>query len=400
MQETPRFFNPEVQSNQKPTVILIGDGEDLHTGLEYKEDDDIVYLKNSLECQVLSLSDYDFFHRTQEREFLSKTGSVVSFLVKEGQYDENYSDFPQAIFDDIRKYSTDTPIFFIPYNRWETSKFDHLNDGDPSILVKSRVEDISELIKVQIEKFKRRPPLFGVESIGALQPMTGRILRSYENSDHDNGASPSNDQTIIQALKIHLSPTETIKAIFEDNLNVDNSSYLELIKADIDSETLKAEKQRIKNYSKEERENLVHLVYDSRNYDSQGNYIRCVVGRGDFTKGLAIDPNTLTLILTGSGGHGQERKILAGQILSLERSQGKKYSSYDKERDHEYEIMHRFVSGFIYPHVNGFSSPILITNYFDYWEDRYKKVMSFLMDQSFIVIDEGGRLVDGSFPNF
>jgi hypothetical protein len=82
---------------------------------------------------------------------------------------------------------------------------------------------------------------------------------------------------------------------------------------------------------------------------------------------------------------------LADRIDDIEDFQNPE-REYD--RDHKYEIMHRFISGFIFPNVKGFSSKILITDYLDFEEDIYRKAVKFLNEQNFISITKSGRLIE------
>jgi hypothetical protein len=397
--EIPEFFNQEVLINQKPTVVFFSDQRTLPYQVEYEEKDEVIYLKN-LNCQILKVHSNDFSHQIKEIDFLYKTGSIISFLIQEDEESANYPDYTKTIFSHIQKHFPGASILFVPCLRKDRSRFDYLSQ-DSSITIKSYISDAFELIKEKIKKFKQKSTPFGVENIGELRPMTELILQSYENSNPDNGASSLNDQTVIQALKIHSSPSENIKAIFEDNLNVGNGSYLESIKNSVDLKTLKAEKQRIRKYSQEKRKELVSLVYGSKNFDRDGNRIKKnVEGKGFYTKGFAIDPKTLAFVITGYGGHSKTGEFLADQIMNLRHFQSMGTTTIFYDEEYEFEISSQFVSGYIYPYVKGFSSPILITECFDYWKDFYKEVVRFLNQQSFIAIDKRGDLIDGNIPKY
>jgi len=374
------YAKTEVLTNQKPTVVYFDESYDFISN----KDICISALKKDLGCQVAVSSYPDFSKHKKEIDFLSKSGSIVAFIIKEDKFDSENPNYPNKIIKNIRNISADTPIVLIKHEH-SKRKYQKLIDTGTISLSSFYCEGIN-FVKKSLEKFSPKPSYFGVETYNAIEPAVRNIYKSRQSEE--NEIYLTDDQVTCHAFRLRLlNNGEIIKNVFDSNLGQSPNPQ----ELDISREIIQKEKEIIRQLSSHERREFASKVYQSIYFDRQGRRLPFLDGRGDTTNGFAIDPETLEFnITTGYGEHDYAERKLTLCLVSMNEFRGD-INAIAKEE----EIENRLMSGSIYQNVSGFSSPILILeHYYDSDNGEYGKVVNFLNKQNFITISALGRLIE------
>ncbi len=380
--ESFKYIKPESLTNQKPTVVYIGEDYDSY-------DNKGVYLsvlENDLGCQVVESSYHNIFNKNKGMKFLSKNGSITTFIIKEGEYDSKDSNYPNKIIKDIRNISAEAPIVLIKYHKYDKPKYQKLINNGTISVASFYGGGVFNFVKKSLENFHPKPNYFGVESYNAIEPTVRNIYKSCQSEE--NEVYLTDDQITCQTIRLRLlNNGEIIKNVFDSNLGQSPNPQ----ELNISRETIQKEKEIIRQIPSRERREFVSKVYQSIYFDNNGDRIPYyVVGHGENTNDFAIDPETLEFYITTKfGEHGFAKSRLVHRLVSIDEFRGN-----INDDDKEEEIECRLISGFIYHNIPNFSSPILVTGYYDFKDDEYRKVVNFLNKQNFITIDQSGKLIE------
>ena len=352
----------------KPVILVVGNEQlGLNMDMSYKRDAFCYYLRENFNCETLIFDrNYDLIKNAiEEIKFLNKTGRLIMALVIQGKHNENEH---MRISRKLKKEVSQS-LFITKIKNSSASKDIRGYRFDNRRLLK--------LIQKRLSCFNPIKNYFGVETRSESALLLSQ-LEKIRQKNYPDAISSANDQIVLEALRLHMLPSELVKEEFDDALRV--VANFKVIQANV----FKEECQIINNMSPEKREIFLQEVIN----------LTCTIGssHGNDVSTLAIDPDTLQYsISSGFANH------CAAGINTIGKMRMAFILKMGEEWTHEKEkgLTETVIKGLIVE-INQFKTPILriLHDESDASKDVLMKIgQVFIEKREFIPIDRNANLL-------